>query len=371
MVFLIFLIIPLIIALGSWILFKEISWKEVLVQLGVQIIFIGLLTAGIYTRNTADVEILNGRVTDKEKIKTFCSHSYSCNCHQVCTGSGKSRSCHSQCSTCHEHFYDIDWIVKTSLDIVIEIDRVDRQGLQTPARWEAVKLGEPVASQHMYTNYIKGNPQSLFQKQGLVSVYKNKLPSYPNDIYDYYRLNRLIQIGTNIPDVNSWNEQLSELNAELGSAKQVNIIIILIQGLPQEYFQALEQHWLGGKKNDAILLIGLDNNQILWSEVMSWGNEDFKVSLRNAILSIQTLDRDKVIANTREIIKTKYIRREMKDFEYLKASIQPTKGQYIFGLIFGLVLSLGLSIFFYFKDPFDCEIRTTRKTIRHTVRRFR
>ena len=50
-----------------------------------------------------------------------------------------------------------------------------------------------------------------------------------------------------------------------------------------------------------------------------------------------------------------YVRRPMKDFEYLKSAVKPTYGQWVFGIIFGFLLSIGLSILFYRVDVFNEE----------------
>jgi hypothetical protein len=47
----------------------------------------------------------------------------------------------------------------------------------------------------------------------------------------------------------------------------------------------------------------------------------------------------------------------MKDFEYLSGLIKPTTGQWIFAMVFGLILSVGMNIFLEMNDIFDEERR--------------
>jgi len=118
----------------------------------------------------------------------------------------------------------------------------------------------------------------------------------------------------------------------------------------------LRRHWLGGKKNDAIPVIGVDKeNNINWVEVMSLSNEDFKIRLRDGLLGTGKIDPNITLATIRDVISKHFKRRPMKDFEYLKSSIQPTKNQWIWGMVFSFLLSVGLSVLFYYLDPFEDE----------------
>ena len=88
---------------------------------------------------------------------------------------------------------------------------------------------------------------------------------------------------------------------------------------------------------------------------MSLSNEEFKVRLRNGLLGTGQIDPEITIGMIRHVTSTHFKRRPMKDFEYLKSSIQPSLKQWVWGMIVSFLLSLGLSIFFYYKDPFGDE----------------
>lgn len=361
MIFLTMLLIPTFVALGFLIFGgKKVTLKEFGIQLLVQTAIIGIFCAVIADMNTTDREVWNGRVKSKARERVSCSHSYTCNCRTSCSGSGKSRSCSTICQTCYEHSYDIDWAVYTTLDERLEIDRVSRQGLTMPPRWDAVQIGEPTSTTHSYTNYVKAAPNSLFRHQGLVEKFKDKMPEYPIRIYDYYRLNRVVNIGVALPDQAEWDKQLSELNSDLGHKKQVNVVLLIAKNLPADYYYAVEQQWIGGKKNDVIAVINIDDSgKISWTEIMAWtDNKLFQVTLRDQIMGIGTLDRAKIFAAIDASTQGLYIRKPMKDFEYLKSTVTPTTGQWIFAMILGLLTSVGLGIYFYKNDIFNEEERT-------------
>lgn len=349
MILLLLLFIPLLIALFNYVVFnKKISVKEFWLHILCQFVIASLSVSLIYFSNTYDVEIWNGSVIDKKFERVSCRHSYQCNCVEHCsTDSEGDEDCYEICQTCYEHDYDIDWKVYSNIR-TWNIDTVDRQGLEEPPRWSEVKIGDPVSIRKTYINYIKASPNTLFKQQGLVDKYKSELPDYPSNIYDYYKINRIVDLAGQIKDIQLWEKDLFILNSVLGYQKQVNIVIVFLREKPREFISALEQYWLGGKKNDVVLVINLVNEEINWVDVLAWtDNEIFKIELRDAILDLKTLEKNKVLITLSEQINKNYVRKPMKDFEYLKSSITPTTAQWIIFSLFGLISSIVLSIYFY------------------------
>src|SRR5690349_2291120 len=97
--FLIVLAIPALIAAAAFVFLKGINWKEFACIVGACLV-VAASSAGIVSCSSKhDTEILNGRVTSKTRQEVSCRHSYQCHCHQVCSGSGKRRSCSEECDT--------------------------------------------------------------------------------------------------------------------------------------------------------------------------------------------------------------------------------------------------------------------------------
>jgi hypothetical protein len=348
MEFLLVLIIPLMIAIVCFILFKEISWKEFLIHIAVQVFITTIFIFIIFYQNVYYTEVWNGEVVSKERVEVSCRHSYPCNPHScMCDNKGNCSTCWD---TCYTHSYDVDWRVYDNTKQVWDINTVDSQGLIKPLRWEVVKNGDPTAHTHSYKNYIKASKQSLFHLQGqLTEKYKKYLPAYPMKIYDYYNLNRIVTVGVKLPNKFAWNYKLAMVSSKLGKTKQCNAILVLVNNQPEEYYYALGQHWEGGNKNDAILVISVDDaNTIQWANVIALvTNNIFNVQLRDSILDMKTLDMEKVLVAFEENIEKNFKRKRMRDFDYLMSSITPSTAQLITVIILGTIISVGLSIFFH------------------------
>src|SRR5690606_6237555 len=148
--------------------------------------------------------------------------------------------------------------------------------------------------------------------------------------------------------------------------------VIFAEGLPREYFYAIQEDWLGGKKNDIVIVIGVKNNKPEWSEVMAWSkNELFQVSLEEDIESLESISSYNLLNIIKENIMNHFERKPMKDFEYLKSSITPSGLQWTISLIIGFLISIGMSIFFHVNEVFP-EYRSYNKIrFRKTKRSFK
>lgn len=356
MVFLLLLLIPLLIAGGFFVFTKKmITWQEFLVHMGIAIVVAGISTAIMYFSNTHDVEVWGGKVSKKERQKVSCKHDYCCQYCESCTTDSKGNQSCSQycCRTCYDHPFDVDWSYWTTDDGHGRIARLDRQGLKEPPRWTQIVVGEPSASSHRFENFIKAAPDTLFTQQGLVEKYKQSLPYYPGKVYDYYKINRLVTVGVGISNPRLWNELLMEANGALGSSKQVNMGIVLVKSKPRDYFNALRQYWLGGKKNDLFLVASVDGSgEIEWADVMAWTTDKVaEVSVRNAALEIGSINEpEKLIEAMASAVEKDFVRKPMKDFEYLSSSITPSTLQWVISMIINILISIAAGVVFFKND---------------------
>jgi len=282
--------------------------KSILVSGAISVVVLVLIISIAYFSQVSDREIRNGKVVGKSKETVTCSHTYPCNCNK------------NGCSTCFQHLHDYDWVVKTNIPYNFTIDRVDSQGVLVPDRWAKVKIGDAVSDSFTYVNYIKGANQSLFNKQ-LGDVDLKDVPAYPGTTYDYYHVNRVIGVGIDVDP--KWNHQLQDMLSDLGPAYQINAVFVLTNK-DENFNSALEYKWNGGKKNDVVVVIHMDNEskKISSAHVISWTpNQLFKVELRDSIVASDVFDYDRVLEIFNAQVKKNWVRMKMGDYKYLSADI--------------------------------------------------
>jgi hypothetical protein len=340
MYFFLLMLLPILFCLAAYLLHKQgilvenHGLGEALCTLVVCAIITGAGLALEFYGVTTDTEIWSGSITQKQREEVSCRHSYKCNCYTTTDKDGHSEE---HCSTCYEHSFDVDWDLYFSTGKEMSIDTVDRQGLTMPPRWAAAYVGEPTTEAHTFTNYLLASPDNVLMHHDVPTGFSGLIPKYPDEVYDYYRTNRfLLAGGVPVKGEKEWRWLLDKMNADLGSVKQVNIIIILAYTNDPRYEYALEKEWVGGKKNDLIVVIGTTQYpKIDWVRIVSWcTSADIKVLLRDEIQDIGTLDkRDEIMGDIRKEVTTHFHRRHMKDMKYLAASHQPS-GWVMFFILF-------------------------------------
>lgn len=318
-----------------------VTLQEVAIGVVIQAIVIGALYyGGIYSR-AHDVQILNGSVLSKSQEIVSCSHSYECNCHESCSGSGSNKTCSTTCSTCYEHTHDYDWDVQSSVGD-ITIDRIDRQGTDEPPRWTEVQIGEPFSKEDSYFNYIKAAPLSIFNKEAYESTLP--VPGYLQ-VYDYYRINRVINFGSRYTNgLYVINTLLNDQLKVLGPKKKANLVVIF-HNQGADFVETTRAKHLGGKINDVYILVNADAaGTIERVDVFSWALQDIiNVKMRDAILDLGTVKAETFSKTVAETLDKYYTRRDIEEFAYLEDSIElPTYLIWliaVFGLAFPFVWS--------------------------------
>lgn len=316
-----------------------VTFKEGLIMLGVQTLVISVVVFGSLYGQGSDIQILNGEVTAKKKEKVSCEHSYQCNCYTSCSGTGSSRSCTRICQTCYEHSHDYDWRVYSNVG-KLNIRRVDRQGTQEPDRWSKIAIGEPFSIANSYYNYIKASPFSIFNKTELDKT--TPVPSYLQ-IYDYYRINRVISYGSLFRnDTQDLNNMLNESLKKLGPSKKVNLVVIL-HNKGSAFAETVKTKHLGGKINDLYVLIDIDKDGMFNSvATFSWSKSDLvNVAVRDGLLDIGKYDASKMNEVISKNIQQHYKHRSIEEFKYLEEDVEIPKWALWFVMVFGILFPFG------------------------------
>ena len=334
---------------------RQINWTEMFLSIiGVCVIISVIWFADTYS-TTADTEIWNGQIVSKSRDHGHYLRSYECNCSTDSKGNRR-------CSTCYKDRYTVNWsAVSTVGDITFDhLDSGSSSVYLTPDPYAYTKcyVGEPASLEHHYVNYIRAVPESLFH--GVLSKeFTNLIPSYPR-VHDYYHVDRVINVGSKVPSafIGDLDNRLDMMLRNVGPSKEVNIIVVFVNSSDPNYRYSLEQSWVGGKKNDVVIIFGVvDDKTISWVDVMTWAknfnNELFHVMIRDSLKDVKTFDSEKISAIITKNVVEKYSRPSMKSFEYLKDSIQPPEWIIILCVILSFGGSLVTSWFFYVNEIDD------------------
>lgn len=358
------LLIPVVIAFIAKAVWKHsITWKE----MGAQMAIVSLITATVYmfgmSNQTQDYEIWNGTVTGKERVHDYYEEAYDCFCVTTCSGSGKNETCTETCQTCYEDHYTVSWDVKTTLgEINIKyLDKTSKSVYKTPdptAYTKAYK-GEPCSTVNSYVNYIKAVPESIFNTShnATMTQFASMIPAYP-ELHSYYKVNRVLSSGVPLKETAQWNHYLSEKLRTIGPKKQANIILVFAKTADTQYRYALEQSWLGGKKNDVIVIAGVtEYPKIDFIETITLGqnagNSLMTVEMRDNLMKLGSVeDYKKYIDAVANVVLTRFDRKPMQDYDYLKDDIKPSDTVIAIAIVLSVLLSIGLTVYFHKKDVF-------------------
>lgn len=369
---------PIVVALISiFVLKQSITITEGITQaLLVALIVSGLWAAGRYS-DTHDVELWNGEVTNKQIQREQCPWGWRdwqddfCTEYntrrvkdgpprKVCsTDSNGKKSCHTVQDYKTQYKYIYPWEQKfyvfSNVQETYYIPRVDAQGARIPPFYLKAYIGEPVAARKSYTNWVRAASTSIFHEDGAVEEkYKDVIPQYPNDVYDFYNVNRVVKVG-NVTVPNFLNEALRMELKQLGPQRQMNAIFVIADAkvVGQDFPYAVRRAWMGFKKNDAVIFLGVDGDTLKWADVMSWSKKSiFDITLRNELYTMEgkTVDYMFALNKLTNTAMAHYERRSMKEFEYLKSQIPVPTWLTIMVFLLSFGGSAGLTFLFHRVD---------------------
>ena len=324
---------------------KDYVWEEFGIQTAASLVYAGIMYALLFstTADLMDREYWNGKVNQFNYYEEWTELVHYTE--EVCSGSGKNRSCRTVYKTRHDYHAPY-WEIKTSNDETLSINK--NQYAKAEKKFGAtekklfrsgqISVGDgnlfyvqpnkiiPASVAHSYINYVTAAKQTVIKKTVSedkinILVKNKKLRPYPigyDGPYGNNLLDRVIDT-TGTANVKKLLEDLDLVSVEIGKSHQANPIIY-ITDLDRTFVAALEHYWNKAKKNDIVLVLGVDTlGNIQWSDVIAWtNNSDFYVDISNKFKNMNVND---VIPTFKDLIIKEYKRKPMEEFAYLKENI--------------------------------------------------
>lgn len=255
-------------------------------------------------------------------------------------------------------------------------------------------------SVHSYENRIKASDLTLFNIKVVDDKQADSLGlfKYPEYNSGKWRNNTN---GFEYPTIlggdvsKETQEKFRRLNGKFGSSKQLRLWILVFDNKLSSIGNYQENYWVRGNKNELVICIGKNDNEIKWVHTFSWSTSNvltaeinqkiinlysYKDSVikKNVPAIIPVTDKMKINKTKlkvlpvptetlkNEVVKVKSIspvltnetwnelyaylnqnlnrfeRRDFEEFDYL--TVEPSIGAMIFIFIFSLVISIGVNI---------------------------
>jgi len=344
-------LVPVVIALFLALTHREYIWKEFGIQVVATLAYVAVIYSLLFSVTTDiwDTNYFNGKVASSTYYEEWdeevtYTETYSC-------GTSKNPRTCTRIKTRIDH-HPAYYQIKTNLGETIPISRGDylkaKREFGTKfvniSRSNQVSFGDgdkyvsrpnktiPTAVGHTYENLVavaKDNvihtkvPKEEIQQLLKVGVLR-EYPRLYEGKYGETKLNRIIDTTGRIKNPNEQLDILNHIATKVGITKQANPILYVVDSekYDRSFKDALSQFWKMGKKNDITLVVGVDKKGIIqWSDVICFtNNTDFIIDMQNTFKDVP-INNSAVLMNMQYHINKSYIRKPMKEFEYLKENI--------------------------------------------------
>ena len=162
------------------------------------------------------------------------------------------------------------------------------------------KTRKGVFSEHSYENRIKASDLSLFN----ISVITDKqadsmgLYKYP-ELDNYYSYPTIL--GKNIPL--SAQKNFEKLNARFGVTNKLRLWVLVFDNKLSDIASYQENYWVKGNKNELVICIGRNGDEIQWAHSFSWGTSgDLTAEVSQKVLELYSISIETTSGQKAQII---------------------------------------------------------------------
>lgn len=346
-------IIPMIVGTIVWIISKKVNWIEWICGMAAAILLSIIFHICIVHGMTSDIETWSGNVENVNYTPKWRAEWTETETYEDSEGDTHTRIVNKS------RDYPPVWTVNTNIG-KYDINENEYNVLKLRFGKEISAPGyRPHFDSGDKNDYSLVNINNWYQPMHVTKNWSNKIkacpsvfsfPTISNDskAYDYPENNNLFMsdrlLGEAKSLINVYNFDC--MNARLGPAKKVNVIIIVYASdCDNQVAQEQEAKWIGGKKNDLVLCCGDFPSK--WSYVFGWTDETLVKRNLETILLLNNVDNKILPLIENEIIKN-YNIKDWHQFDYL--TIDPPTWSYIVLLITMIITQGILWVFFHFNN---------------------
>lgn len=263
-----------------------------------------------------DTELISGAVTKKQRVYDAEIETYIC-----------GHDSHGNAKYCTREIPRWRWDVISNIGDSYSDYTYNKN--REPEIYANTHIGDPYSDTRTFKNYQRVSSQTVKFNREL--EYKGWLPPYPA-IYGGFKVARAFSLVDTV-DQRELSKALSVAHRSWGPSYGVNaIVVILNSGTDIASFkEALYTKWQGGKKNDAVLILKLDNENKV-SDVRVFGrSSDNATDERGRSFTQRLLEESKAlgeyspekVVNVLNGALPLFYREDLRKYDFLEAEYAP------------------------------------------------
>lgn len=303
--------------------------------------------------------------------------------HRTCTrtvGSGDKQTTETyDCS--YVDYHPEYWIVRDSNGYEVSITQEDYSFLKSKfvnsmfvdmhryyhtddgdmyrSSWDGLdKTFHEVTTTHKYENKTQvSNSVYTFPEVTDEEIEKYSLIKYPEE---HSVLHDSPILGRSAPEADKF---LKKTNALFGGSKQIRFWLVFINNQPIEAGFMQESLWGGGNKNEFVVVVGTNDNKIVWCHPFCWspegytGNDMMKERVRDFVLLDKNHLNPLTISQKMVEYSDTWRRKNFSEFDFLYV---PTPKWAVITIYFLVSIgSLGVALFAISNEHKDYNVKTS------------
>lgn len=288
---------------------------------GIGLAIVVAVNAASLVFSASSVELISGQVTGKDRHYDPDEETYSC---------GKDKTCTREIPR---------WRWDVESDTGDDYSEHTYSKSDVPEIYANARKGEPFARTKMFLNFQYVSDQTISVNKQF--EYTGWLPEYPS-IYNGYRVDRGI---SNVVDSSELSKALAQMQRQWGPEYGANVIVTVVSYKASGFNEALRNKWVGGKKNDIVLTLYLDDDKTvkkveLFSRSTSNKHNkemaDFNIMLRDTAAQIGTYDPVKVIPVVNSALPY-FEREDLSKYDFLMNDYEAPWFVYVLSVVLAFV----------------------------------